>query len=227
MSAPPMADGGTGVPRRRAGRPNNAVLDRTHITTAALGIVSERGYPALTMAALARQLGVSPSALYNHASSKQEVLQWVQERVMSGVDSSGFGQEPLREALRRWARSYRDVFAEHAPLIPVVAVLPVAGSPRTLRMYEAVAEGLATAGWHPERIVPAIVALESFIFGSALDAAAPLDILDPGQHASALPVFAGAMRAQRATGAGPADTAFELGLDALLSGLLGPSPAGR
>lgn len=209
--------------RRRAGRPRGVVLDRDLIAKAALDLLADRGYSTFTMSALAKSLGVSPSALYNHVTSKQELMQWIQEIVMDGVDSEVFSAQPLAEALFVWARTYRDVFTEHAPLIPLIAVLPVSDSPRTLEMYEAVASGFVRAGYAPESIVPAIVALESFIFGSALDATAPLDIFDPGQYAGRLPEFEGALASQRATGLNSADAAFLTGLRAIISGLLAAS----
>lgn len=220
------ARGRGGEVRRRAGRPRQLVLDRDIIARAALDLVTDSGYEALTMSALARRLGVSASALYNHVDSKQELLQGIQDLVMVRVDRSAFADQPLGVALHRWATSYRNVFADHAPLIPVIAVLPVTGSPRTLQMYEAVAAGFQRAGWDSARIVPAIVALESFIFGSALDAVAPADIFDAGPHGGIVPVFAEAVRKQRETGQGSADAAFDAGLQAIVAGLLasGPQP---
>ena len=208
-------------PRRRsAGRPVKNVLSQARITAAALEVIGAGGYGALTMSALARRLEVAPSALYNHVESKQEVLRWLQDYVMSSVDTSGFAGLPWDGALRSWARSYRDVFARHTPLIPVIAVLQVSGAPRTLAMYEAVTEGLQRAGWPPARIVPAIVALESFIYGSAYDAVAPQDIFDTGELADDSPYFTAAVERQPGRIEGrAADTAFEAGLDALVTGL--------
>lgn len=215
-AAPSAATGA----RRRAGRPRGELLNRPKIAKAALRLVSERGYDALTMSALAKALGVAASALYNHVGSKQEVLQLVQDRVMDDVDCSGFATLPLEAAVRRWAASYRDVFTRHSPLVPVIAVLPVSGSPRTLRMYEEVAAGFGRAGWDESRIIPAIVALESFIFGSAMDAVAPKDIFEVGPVADKVPAFSAAVDSQRATGQDAAQDAFSYGLDALLRGLL-------
>lgn len=204
--------------RRRAGRPARQVLSKRRITDAALELVQADGYERLTMSALAARLRVAPSALYNHAGAKSDVLRWVQDHVMTMVDVSAFGEKPWDEAVRRWAWSYRDVFARHTPLIPVIAVLPVTGAPETLKMYETVAAAFRTAGWAEGRIIPGIIALESFIFGSAFDSTAPGDIFDTGELAEAAPVFTAAVRAQRAD-VSSADAAFALGLDALLSGL--------
>ncbi|NJC22775.1 AcrR family transcriptional regulator [Arthrobacter pigmenti] len=206
--------------QRSAGRPLNKVLSQESITQAALTLIESRGYEGLTMSSLARALHVAPSSLYNHVESKGDVLILVQDHVMTQVDVSGFGGEPWEDAVRRFARSYRDVFTRHTPLIPVIAVLPVSGAKQTLAVYEAVTRGFAEADWPEEMIVPAIVALESFIFGSAFDATAPETIFEPGKLAEDYPRFTAAVAAQdRGVGGRQADLAFEVGLDALLLGL--------
>lgn len=206
--------------RRRAGRPSAAVLDKAGITAAALDLIGKKGYDGLTMAGLARLLDVAPSALYNHVASKRDVLLLVEDHLTALVDVSGFGAEPWEDAVRSWAWSYRDVFAQHTPLIPVIAVLPVTDAPQTLAMYETVSAGFLDAGFPQERIVSAIVALESFIFGSAYDVTAPPDIFDAGSMADATPHFTGAVLSLAAQGhERPADAAFSLGLEALIAGL--------
>ena len=119
--------------------------------------------------------------------------------------------------MRRWAWSYRDVFSKHTPLIPVIAVLPVTDAPKTLSMYEAVSAGFRRAGFPQGRIVSAIVALESFIFGSAYDVTAPADIFDSGSMADSTPNFTAAVQQQDLEGyEKPADVAFNLGLEAMI-----------
>ncbi|MEE2523757.1 TetR/AcrR family transcriptional regulator [Pseudarthrobacter sp. J75] len=215
-------DGGSpaGAKRRRAGRPSAAVLDLTGITQAALDLIGNKGYDGLTMAALARTLEVAPSALYNHVESKHDVLVLVEDHLMSLVDVSGFESGSWEEAVRTWAWSYRDAFAAHTPLIPVIAVLPVTDAPRTLLMYEVVSTGFRDAGIPEARIVPAIVALESFIFGSAYDVTAPAEIFDSGNMAGSTPGFTAAVRSlAEEQHERPADVAFSLGLEALIAGI--------
>ena len=87
-------------------------------------------------------------------------------------------------------------------------------------MYETVSAGFSEAGFPEERIVSSIVALESFIFGSAYDVSAPADIFDAGTMAELTPSFTGAVRSLAGQGhERPADAAFSLGLEALISGL--------
>ncbi|GAB3546057.1 helix-turn-helix domain-containing protein [Arthrobacter tumbae] len=210
----------TGASRRSAGRPLNRVLSQEAITRAALTLIETRGYEGLTMSSLARALKVAPSSLYNHVESKGDVLILVQDHVMTQVDVSGFESEPWEQAIRRFAWSYRDVFTRHTPLIPVIAVLPVSGAPQTLAVYEAVTGGFERAGWPEPLIVPAIIALESFIFGSAFDATAPETIFESGSLAGAYPRFTAAVAARKDHAAQrQADAAFGLGLDAMIAGL--------
>ncbi len=207
------------APRRGRGRPSSPVLTADGITTEAVALLEERGQDGLTMAALARRLGVAPSALYNHVATKQDVLRAVQDDVNRGIDCSGFGRLPWDEALAGWARSYRDAYERHPALVPVMAVTPVRSAPHTVEMYERVSSGLLAAGWPAHLVTNVVVAVESFVLGSALDTQAPADIFDPGDLAASAPgvTTANAARPEGDT----ARAAFELGLTALLAGLRG------
>lgn len=226
MDAPAPDAQQQAAPRGR-GRPSRPLLSREKITTAALAVVGRAGYEGLTMAALARELKTAPSALYNHVESKDEVLNWVQDYVCDTIDTSGFGADPWDLAITRWAHSYREAFAPHPPLIPIIAVFPVAGAPHTLAMYESVADGLRAGGWPLDMVVDVIVAVESFVLGSAMDVSAPEGIFDVGDRRKLAPTFADAVAARPARGAASADAAFGLGLNALVAGLRGTLAAVR
>ena len=92
---------------------------------------------------------------------------------------------------------------------------------KTLAMYEAVSAGFQRRRLsRRSAIVSAIVALESFIFGSAYDVTAPADIFDSGTMAEATPTSRPPSAAWPSKGhEKPADVAFSLGLEALIGGL--------
>lgn len=203
--------------QRRAGRPRTRILTQKRITDAAMRVASHDGYDALTMAKLAKALDVTPAALYNHAHSKRQILRWIEDRLMAAVDASAFETEPWDLALAAWARSYRLVMKEHDSLVEAIAKMPVAGATETLAMYESVAAGLRRAGCPDASIMPAIVAIESFIYGSAYDLNAPLDIFDLGDQADAAPTLAAAVAAHPPREL--REQAFERGLEALIRGL--------
>ena len=230
-------------PARSKGRPANPLVTRERIAQAALDLVVEHGYDRLTMAGVARRIGVAPSALYNHVDGKSALLAVLQDAVMGLVDVAPLhaavrGELPVAEAVRAWARSYRDVFARHTPLIPVIATLPVAGAPATQAMYDAVAAALRTGGVPDEQIMPRVIACESFIYGSAFDVHAPAHVFETVPGDAELPAFAAASESFRAAASGSssegadaggteppaapnpyADAPFEQGLDLLLADL--------
>jgi AcrR family transcriptional regulator len=207
--------------RRSAGRPRTAVLSRERIVEAALGLIDEVGAETFSVNLLAARLGVRPSSLYNHIASKDDLLAAVQEVITDAIDSTMFETQPWASAVSAWARSYRDAFVEHPHAIPLFATSPVAGAIRTMEMYERVVRGFAGAGWPPQQILPAVVALECFILGSAMDAVAPPDLFNPGDAAEHVPTLAQAFTAQDRGGGSQSesDIAFETGLAAMITGL--------
>lgn len=137
------------------------------------------------MSRLAKELGVAPSALYNHLDNKADLVLLIQEALMSQVSVRGMvgviaSRATLKEALKEWARSYRKVFAKYPSLIPLIAVTPVSDAPQSSRMYNVVAQALTIAGVPESQVISVIVAFQSFLFGSALDLNAPPTVLDAG-----------------------------------------------
>ncbi|WP_115787031.1 TetR/AcrR family transcriptional regulator [Arthrobacter silvisoli] len=206
---------------RRAGRPAKNVLNRDLILATAITVLNRTGPEDFTMAALAKELGVKTPALYHHVGGKNDILAGMRQFVTAGIDYGVFKALPWDEATVIWARSYRAAFAAHPYAISLLATVPVTGAHPTLQMYEEVSQGFRAAGWPEEKIVSAIVALENFILGSALDAVAPPDMMEPGDFAGEVPGYTQALRAGET--AEPrlsrADQAFELGLAALVAGL--------
>lgn len=219
MTQPP----GNTAGGRRVGRPREAVLTRERIVSVALDLIDDVGAEAFSMAALAARLSVRPSSLYNHVAGKDDLLNGVQELITDTIDASMFDELPWAEAVDAWARGYRRAFVAHPRAITLFATMPVMGAVRTMHMYEHVVAGFERAGWLPDQVVPAMVALESFILGSALDATAPPGVLSPGEAADEVPHFTSAVLAHdetsRSSGSSSADLAFEMGLAALIAGL--------
>lgn len=209
------------VLHRKVGRPAKNVLNRDLILEAALGVLKKTGPDEFTMAALASELGVKSPALYHHVGGKNEILAGMREYVTAAIETSAFGNLPWKDAAKAWARSYRSAFAAHPSAIALLATMPVTGAHRTLAMYEQVARGFRDGGWPEHLIINAIVAIENFILGSALDAVAPADMLEPGDFTDTVPVFSAALQAREGAGpsGSPADQAFEVGLDAIIAGL--------
>lgn len=210
------------IQRRRAGRPKTPLLSRQLIVETALRLLDAHGESGASMREVARELGVRPSALYNHVSGYEGLIAGIRELISDRIDVSCFDRETWDSALIGWASSYRAVFAAHPPTIALLATQPLGPNSRTSTMYDRVTEALVSAGWPQEKALSVIVAIESFVLGSALDAAADAAMLDPGPRDD-VPNFAAAYVARdqhlAQVGESPADEAFGLGIRALVRGL--------
>ncbi len=84
--------------------------------TAAAALFAEQGYRATTMRDIARELGVTPGAIYAHFSSKQDLLlavyrlgvTMIGERVDMAVKAAGTPWERLEAAFRAHIESLVD-----------------------------------------------------------------------------------------------------------------------
>ncbi|KUL32194.1 TetR/AcrR family transcriptional regulator [Streptomyces regalis] len=198
-------------------RPRTPLLDRRRIGAAALRLADEQG--VLTIPALARALGVAPSALYHHVSGRDEIISLMREELAleAGPDDWDSSQ-PWEQALETWARTYRTAFAAHPGAVPLLATAPLA-EPFMHAMYEKVAELLLTAGFTTGQVMPLINALESFILGSALDLVAPPVMVSDVTRETA--PHLSAVLDDTPTDHRRAELAFDTGLRALLIGFRG------
>ena len=212
---------GAAEPKRRAGRPKQRVLSRQLILETGLRLIDERGAHGAGMRAIAQELGVQPSALYNHVAGQSDLIAGIRELISDRIVTDMFATAPWDEALADWATHYRNTFAAHPPTIALLATLPLAPDSVTSRMYDTVIAALVGAGWPGDRALTMVVALESFILGSALDLAADSEIMDPGPRDD-VPAFSAAYEhraaALAAAGTVATDAAFAFGLRALLTG---------
>ncbi|GAA3811306.1 TetR/AcrR family transcriptional regulator [Streptomyces phyllanthi] len=195
------------------GRPRTPLLDRRRIGAAALRLADEKG--TLSIPALAKALGVAPSALYHHVSGRDEIISLMRQELALTTGGGEDWSQPWEQALESWARSYLSTFAAHPGAVPLLATAPLT-EPFMHAMYEKVAELLLTAGFAESEIMPLITALESFILGSALDLVAPPVMLSDVARETA--PHLSAVLDRTATGQSRAAYAFDLGLRALLTG---------
>ncbi|WP_328772751.1 TetR/AcrR family transcriptional regulator C-terminal domain-containing protein [Streptomyces sp. NBC_00286] len=195
-------------------RPRTPLLDRRRIGAAALRIADDQG--SLTIPALARELGVAPSALYHHVSGRGEIISLMREELALETSPDDWdASQPWEQALEEWARSYRKAFAAHPGAVPLLATAPLA-EPFMHAMYEKVAELLLTAGFTASQVMPLINALESFVLGSALDLVAPPVMVSDVTRETAPHLTA--VLDDTPTDHRRAELAFDIGLGALITG---------
>ncbi len=211
-----------GAAKRRLG------LNRDRVLLAAVALADEGGIQSLSMRKLGGELGVEAMSLYNHVANKDDLLNGMIDAVFSEIDLPSDAAD-WKTAMRQRAVSAREVLSRHPWAIALMESRSTPG-PATLRHHDTVIGTLRNAGFTIEMAAHAYSALDSYIYGFALqEASLPFDT---GEETAAV--------AQTILARFPADdfphlaeltfehvmqpgydygTEFEFGLDLILDGL--------
>ncbi|MCW2756936.1 MAG: TetR family transcriptional regulator [Nocardioidaceae bacterium] len=195
-------------------RPSAPILSADKIARTALALVDTTG--EFTVNGVAAKLGVRPSSLYNHVAGKVEIVEAMRGLVFADGALVLDPESSWDETLPQMLRAYRDAFAQHPRLIPMLTAYTVV-APRVMEMYGVLATVLVRAGVPDDRLLDAITVMDSYVIGSALDLAAPDLVWDP-ESATSDAMRSAIEAAPR--GRARADQSFELGLEIVLRGVL-------
>jgi AcrR family transcriptional regulator len=199
-------------------------LSRDRVLRAAIRLADKGGIASLTMRKLAQALRVEAMSLYHHVANKEEILAGMVDVVVSEIDWPAEGD--WKSAMRRRAISVRDTFSRH----PWLLEAPRHPGPATLRHHDRVIESLRKAGFSVAMAAHAYSALDSYLYGFALqELNLPFDTSKvPAEEARAIlkllsaethPYFA-EMTLEHVLQPGYAYVhEFEFGLDLILDGL--------
>jgi TetR/AcrR family tetracycline transcriptional repressor len=141
-------------------------LTRDRVVDAALAIMDGEGLEAVTMRRVAREVGVEAMSLYNHVRDKDDLLQGVCDRVMSGFDIPGTNGD-WGERCRAAARSWRRLLRAHPDVMRLFAEThgPSPTSVDSLRPTEFALSLLKEAGLSDRDTVQAFHAFGGYIQG--------------------------------------------------------------
>ncbi|MGC5011820.1 TetR/AcrR family transcriptional regulator [Streptosporangium sp. DT93] len=202
--------------------PRPRSLTRDRIAGAALAVIDRDGLAALSMRAVAAELGMSTMALYRYVDDRQELEGLVVELVLGGVDLSPPPGTSWRERVAVLVGRVRDHVGAHPGVVPLT-MTHRHRSAGILRWSEAVLGVLAEAGVDGPARVVALRGLLSYVVGAIqLDHLASLS--GPGTAALAgLPREEFPYMAETAAHARlvDADEEFRGGLDLVLRGIRG------
>jgi AcrR family transcriptional regulator len=205
--------------------PTRPALSREYILDRALALIDEEGLSSFSMRKLGSEAGADPMAIYYYFPNKAALFDGIVERVYCEIDPAAFGRsEDPRERVAEGLRAMRRAFLRHPRTLPIVSTRP-ANTPAMAALIESFLRILEASGMSPERAMDAITCFTVYTIGHALaQAGEPLGGQESGSgrspiEASAdLPLLA---RALGAMGDYDPDRQFELGLRALIEGLLG------
>jgi AcrR family transcriptional regulator len=169
------------TPRRRGPAPR---FTREQLVDAAVVVVEEQGFSALSLRSVARHLGVGPMTLYTYVDGSEELAALVVDR-LAGEAVSGV----------RWPKGWRAVLKQFAKQLDALvtahpAILDAYGSGRVKegragQVAREVQARLVADGLTPQQALESYVAVHavvlgySFIRSAELRSPVPLDrILD-------------------------------------------------
>jgi AcrR family transcriptional regulator len=151
---------------RSADQPVRAPLSRDGVVVAALAIADRDGIGALTMRALATELGVKPMSVYHYVRDKDEILDALVDAVFAEVEPIA-PERPWRDALAGRTRSMRAVLRRHPWAIGLMESRVNAG-PASLAHHDAVLGVMRRAGFTVEAAAQSYALLDSYAYGFAL-----------------------------------------------------------
>jgi AcrR family transcriptional regulator len=137
---PPLPPGldllwGRRGPGRRGPRRGLEVDD---VVAAAVAVADGEGLEALSMARVAKELGLSTMSLYRYVTSKDELLQLMWNASAQGAEELVLEGDGWRPRLRSWAIIQRDMMDRH----PWITQMPMAAPPLAPNSLAFVEHGL-------------------------------------------------------------------------------------
>lgn len=203
-------------------------LNRERVLRSAITLADRGGIDSLTMRRLGEELGVEAMSLYNHVANKEDLLNGMVDAVFSEIELPSHSDD-WKAAMRKRSFSFRAVLSRH----PWATGLTDSGTnpgPATLRHHDRVIGTLRNAGFSVAMAAHAFSALDSYIYGFAMqekslpftteeETAAMAQVMLAQLPASEYPYLA-ELTAEHVlkTGYNYSDE-FPLGLDLILDGL--------
>jgi len=160
-------------------------LSRDRVLRAAVSLADEAGIEALNMRRIAQELGVVPMALYKHVSNKDDMLDGMVDIVFSEIDRPSSGTD-WKAAMRQRAISAREVLSRHPWAVGLTESRMKPG-PANMQHHDSVIGCLREAGFSVEMAIHTYSALDSYIYGFALqEQTLPFEATDKVGEASEL-----------------------------------------
>jgi AcrR family transcriptional regulator len=151
----------------RAARGPAPSLTREEIATAAVTLADTDGIDAVSMRALAIELGVGAASLYRYVARKDELIDLMVDAVL-GNDLQFDVRGDWRQDLRAFAHGLRAMILRH----PWMAV-PSAGlrslGPNTARLYEQVLGTIDGLGLEIDEMLVMVETLDAFVRGRVFE----------------------------------------------------------
>ena len=145
-------------------------LNRERVLEAASRVAEREGFQRLSMRVVARELDVSPMALYRHVADRDDLLDGLVERLLGEVRLPDESQ-PWQERLRSLAQELRALASRHPELFGLLLRRRAVGT-EALRARQAAIGALCDSGLDLDAATKTERLLSTMIFGFAFSEAA-------------------------------------------------------
>ncbi|MEU3351507.1 GntR family transcriptional regulator [Streptomyces sp. NPDC037389] len=169
-----------GPPARRTRRRDPApALTRDRVVRVAIAVADAGGSGALSMRAIAAELGVSTMVLYRHVPGKDELLALMADTVFGETRIVVCAPDGWRARLEASARAQWALYRRHPWLAKSASLTGLLSSPNALGLLEwTVAPAVERLG--AAESLRTAVTLAAFVRGVAVDLEEPVDERFPG-----------------------------------------------
>lgn len=149
-------------------------LSRERVLRAGLALADTHGLESLTMRRLGEGLNVEAMSLYKHVANKGDLLDGMTDLVFAEIDLPAEGTA-WRPAMRARAISARAALRRH-PWATALVSSRTSPGPATLHHHDTVLRTLRTGGFSVPLAAHAFSAIDSYVYGFALqEATLPFD----------------------------------------------------
>lgn len=155
-----------GKPRGMADTASRGRLNRDRVLTTAIALADAAGIESLTMRRLGDELHVEAMSLYNHVANKDDLLNGMVDAVFDEIELPSHIDD-WKTAMRKRSVSFRAALSRH----PWATALKDSGTnpgPATLRHHDRVIGTLRNAGFSVAMAAHAFSAVDSYIYGFAM-----------------------------------------------------------
>jgi AcrR family transcriptional regulator len=141
-------------------------LTRERVLRTGLALADEHGLDWLSMRKLGQALGVEAMSLYHHVASKEDLFDGMIDLVFAEIELPS-SEDDWKTAMRARARSARQVLSRHRWANGLLESRSTPGA-ANLRHHDAVIGCLRAAGFPIALVAHAYSALDSYIYGFAM-----------------------------------------------------------
>lgn len=176
MSGEPLKKGVTG---RRKGAPKSAVLDPDMIVQSTLDLINEDGLDAFSLRALAKRLGVFPTAIYWHVPNRNELLSRAVALALKKALPARRNPDWRKHLVNILSRT-RGAIQKNPNIAPLIATQMVTNTHTSFKFLDEILFILTQANCKGANLVAAYNFVNASIVGFTTQEFAPLPKEDPG-----------------------------------------------